>query len=81
MPVTGYVLYEFLPVEEMQNVAEAVLRVFHKLRRLRAPAAQPDEVRGASSSDGRRSGAKVMEELEAFVADRRRAARRSRPSS
>jgi sulfite reductase beta subunit-like hemoprotein len=30
MPVSGYVLYEFLPVEEMCNVAEAVLRVFHK---------------------------------------------------
>ena len=30
MPVSGYVLYEFLPVEEMFNVAEAVLRVFHK---------------------------------------------------
>jgi sulfite reductase (NADPH) hemoprotein beta-component len=30
MPVSGYVLYEFLPVEEMLNVAEAVLRVFHK---------------------------------------------------
>src|SRR6187399_313164 len=30
LPVSGYVLYEFLPVEEMFNVAEAVLRVFHK---------------------------------------------------
>jgi sulfite reductase beta subunit-like hemoprotein len=30
MPVSGYVLYEFLPVEEMLNVAEAVVRVFHK---------------------------------------------------
>src|SRR5688572_17441090 len=30
MPVSGYVLYEFLPVEDMYNVAEAVLRVFHK---------------------------------------------------
>ena len=30
MPVSGYVLYDFLPVEEMFNVAEAVLRVFHK---------------------------------------------------
>ena len=30
MPVSGYVLYEFLPVEEMLNVAEAVLRVFHR---------------------------------------------------
>jgi sulfite reductase beta subunit-like hemoprotein len=30
LPVTGYVLYEFLPVQEMFNVAEAVIRVFHK---------------------------------------------------
>jgi sulfite reductase beta subunit-like hemoprotein len=30
LPVTGYVLYEFLPVEEMFEVAEAVVRVFHR---------------------------------------------------
>ena len=30
LPVSGYVLYEFLPVEEMLNVAEAVIRVFHQ---------------------------------------------------
>src|SRR6266550_3701806 len=30
LPVSGYLLYEFLPVENMLNVAEAVLRVFHK---------------------------------------------------
>jgi len=30
LPVSGYLLYEFLPVEEMLNVAEAVVRVFHK---------------------------------------------------
>jgi sulfite reductase (NADPH) hemoprotein beta-component len=30
MPVSGYVLYDFLPVEEMCNVAEAVVRVFHR---------------------------------------------------
>jgi sulfite reductase (NADPH) hemoprotein beta-component len=30
LPVSGYVLYEFLPVEEMFNVAEAVVRVFHR---------------------------------------------------
>jgi sulfite reductase (NADPH) hemoprotein beta-component len=30
MPISGYVLYDFLPVEEMFNVAEAVLRVFHR---------------------------------------------------
>src|SRR6187402_3012336 len=30
LPVTGYVLYDFMPVEEMFNVAEAVVRVFHR---------------------------------------------------
>jgi sulfite reductase (NADPH) hemoprotein beta-component len=30
LPVSGYVLYEFLPVEEMLEVAEAVVRVFHR---------------------------------------------------
>src|SRR5262245_47787808 len=30
LPVSGYVLYDFLPVEEMLEVAEAVVRVFHK---------------------------------------------------
>ena len=30
MPVSGYVLYDFLPVEEMFEVAEAVVRVFHR---------------------------------------------------
>ena len=30
LPVTGYVLYEFMPVEEMFEVAEAVVRVFHR---------------------------------------------------
>ena len=30
LPVSGYVLYEFLPVEEVFNVAEAVVRVFHR---------------------------------------------------
>jgi sulfite reductase beta subunit-like hemoprotein len=30
LPVSGYVLYEFLPVEEMFNVAESVIRVFHR---------------------------------------------------
>ena len=30
LPVSGYVLYEFLPVEEMFEVAEAVLRVFKR---------------------------------------------------
>jgi|RhiMethySRZTD1v2_1073278.scaffolds.fasta_scaffold08737_5 sulfite reductase (NADPH) hemoprotein beta-component len=30
LPVSGYILYEFLPVEQMLEVAEAVVRVFHK---------------------------------------------------
>src|SRR5687768_9387534 len=30
MPVSGYVLHEFVPVEEMLNVAESVIRVFHR---------------------------------------------------
>src|SRR5215470_15364541 len=30
LPVSGYVLYDFLPVEQMLEVAEAVVRVFHK---------------------------------------------------
>jgi sulfite reductase beta subunit-like hemoprotein len=30
LPVTGYLLYAFLPVEQMLEVAEAVVRVFHK---------------------------------------------------
>jgi sulfite reductase (NADPH) hemoprotein beta-component len=30
LPVSGYVLYEFMPVDEMFNVAEAVVRVFHR---------------------------------------------------
>jgi sulfite reductase (NADPH) hemoprotein beta-component len=30
LPVSGYVLYDFLPVDEMLNVAEAVVRVFHR---------------------------------------------------
>ena len=30
LPVSGYVLYEFLPVEEMLEVAEAIVRVFHR---------------------------------------------------
>src|ERR1041384_4512095 len=30
LPVSGYVLYDFLPVEDMLNAAEAIVRVFHK---------------------------------------------------
>jgi sulfite reductase beta subunit-like hemoprotein len=30
MPVSGYVLHEFIPVEEMFEVAESIVRVFHR---------------------------------------------------
>jgi sulfite reductase (NADPH) hemoprotein beta-component len=30
MPVSGYLLYDFLPIEELFNVAEAIVRVFHR---------------------------------------------------
>ena len=30
MPVSGYLLYEFLPVEQMLEVAEAIVRVYHR---------------------------------------------------
>ena len=53
LPVSGYVLYEFLPVEEMFEVAEAVVRVFHRYRRLRASAAQSAEVHRQGARLGR----------------------------
>ena len=31
LPVTGYLLYEFLPAEQMLEVAEAIVRVYHRL--------------------------------------------------
>jgi sulfite reductase beta subunit-like hemoprotein len=31
MPVSGYLLYEFLPAEQMFEVAEAIVRVYHRL--------------------------------------------------
>ncbi len=31
MPVSGYLLYEFLPAEQMLEVAEAIIRVYHRL--------------------------------------------------
>jgi sulfite reductase beta subunit-like hemoprotein len=30
LPVSGYLLYEFLPVEQMFEVAEAIVRVYHR---------------------------------------------------
>ena len=40
LPVNGYVLYDFLPVEEMLDVAEAVRACLPQLRRLQASAAR-----------------------------------------
>jgi sulfite reductase (NADPH) hemoprotein beta-component len=31
LPTTGYLLYEFLPVEQMLEVSEAIVRVYHRL--------------------------------------------------
>ena len=67
MPVSGYVLYEFLPVEEMQNVAEAVLRVFHKYGDYEHR--QRNRMKFVVKQLGWETfRAKVMEELDAFVA-------------
>jgi len=67
MPVSGYVLYEFLAVEEMQNVAEAVLRVFHKYGDYEHR--QRNRMKFVVKQLGWEAfRAKVMEELEAFVA-------------
>ena len=67
MPVSGYVLYEFLPVEEMQNVAEAVLRVFHKYGDYEHR--QRNRMKFVVKQLGWETfRARVMEELEAFVA-------------
>jgi sulfite reductase (NADPH) hemoprotein beta-component len=65
MPVSGYVLCEFLPVEEMFNVAEAVVRVFHKYGDYQHP--QRNRLKFTVKTltwDGFR--AKVDEELEDF---------------
>jgi len=67
MPVSGYVLYEFLPVEEMQTVAEAVLRVFHKYGDYEHR--QRNRMKFVVKQLGWETfRARVMEELEAFVA-------------
>ena len=67
MPVSGYVLYEFLPVDEMQNVAEAVLRVFHKYGDYEHR--QRNRMKFVVKQLGWETfRARVMEELAAFVA-------------
>jgi len=65
MPVNGYVLYEFLPVEEMLEVAEAVVRVFHKYGDFKHP--QRNRIKFVVKQMGWETfRAKVMEELEGF---------------
>ena len=75
LPVSGYVLYDFLPVEEMFNVAEAVVRVFHRFGDYEHRAAEPDEVRRQGSLAGTAS-ARVSRS--ASTSSRRKAARVSR---
>jgi sulfite reductase (NADPH) hemoprotein beta-component len=65
LPVTGYVLYEFLPVEQMLEVAEAVVRVFHKYGDFQHPQRNRMKfVIRAMGWDAYR--ARFEEELEAF---------------
>src|SRR5438105_1440926 len=65
MPVSGYVLYEFLPVEEMLEVAEAIVRVFHKYGDYKHP--QRNRIKFVVKQMGWETfRAKVMEELEGF---------------
>jgi sulfite reductase (NADPH) hemoprotein beta-component len=67
MPVSGYVLYEFLPVEEIQNVAEAVVRVFKKYGDYEHR--QRNRLKFVVKQYGWEAfRAKVMEELDAFLA-------------
>jgi sulfite reductase (NADPH) hemoprotein beta-component len=65
MPVSGYVLYDFLPVEEMLEVAEAIVRVFHKYGDYKHP--QRNRIKFVVKQMGWETfRAKVMEELEGF---------------
>ena len=65
MPVSGYVLYDFLPVEEMLEVAEAIVRVFHKYGDYQHP--QRNRIKFVVKQMGWESfRAKVTEELEGF---------------
>ena len=72
LPVTGYVLYDFLPVEEMFNVAEAVVRVFHRFGDCKHPQRNRMKfVVKALGWDGFR--ARFEEALDELQARRRRA--------
>jgi sulfite reductase (NADPH) hemoprotein beta-component len=64
LPVSGYVLYEFLPVEQMLEVAEAIVRVFHKYGDFQHPQ-RNDEVHHSRDRVGAYR-AHFEEELEAF---------------
>jgi sulfite reductase (NADPH) hemoprotein beta-component len=67
MPVSGYLLYDFLPTEEIQNVAEAVVRVFQKYGDYEHR--QRNRLKFVVKQLGWEAfRARVMEELEAFVA-------------
>jgi sulfite reductase (NADPH) hemoprotein beta-component len=65
MPVSGYVLYDFLPVEEMLEVAEAIVRTFHKYGDYQHP--QRNRIKFVVKQMGWEAfRAKVMEELDGF---------------
>ena len=69
MPVSGYVLYDFLPVEELFNASEAVARVFHKYGDFQHP--QRNRLKFTVKTLGGFDAFKVkfQEELEAFKAE------------
>ena len=69
MPVSGYLLYDFLPVEETFNVVEAVMRVFRKYGDFEHP--QRNRLKFAIKSLGGFEAFKVkfQEELDGFTAD------------
>ena len=68
MPVSGYLLYDFLPVEEMFNVAEAIARVFRKYGDFEHP--QRNRLKFAIKNLGGFETFKVkfQEELDGFTA-------------
>ena len=81
MPVTGYVLYDFLPVEEMFERRRSGRARVPRVRRLRAQAAEPHEVRGQGARLGRASARSSRRSSTEFQRRGRRAAAvRSRSS-
>jgi sulfite reductase (NADPH) hemoprotein beta-component len=69
MPVSGYLLYDFLPVEDMFNAAEAVVRVFRKYGDFEHP--QRNRLKFTVKTLGGFDAFKVkfQEELDAFKAE------------